>query len=146
MIYSFLLSVHLIVSILLVIVILLQSSKGGGLAGSAFGGGASTAFLGARGTATFLSRATTVLAVIFMLNSLGLSFMLGGTTAPVSVTQQAIQTEASNLPRVADEFGSGLETMPLQTLPGTTGGTGELPATTTTDTDNGAGSETEQSE
>ncbi len=129
MIYTFLLFLHLIVSILLVVVILLQSSKGGGLAGSAFGGGGgASSFLGARGTATFLSRATTVLAVVFMLNSLGLSFMLRGSSAPVSVTQQAISTEAQNLPRVAGEFDPGMDA-PLQTLPV------ESPITTPTDAD-----------
>jgi preprotein translocase subunit SecG len=118
MIYTFLLSIHLIVSVLLVIVILLQSSKGGGLAGSAFGGGGmGSQFLGARGTATFLSRATTILAVIFMLNSLGLSFMLRGSSAPVSVTQQEMATEAQNLPRLPGDYGTGMGEAPIGTLP-----------------------------
>ena len=87
--------------------ILLQSSKGGGLAGSTFGGGASS-FLGARGTATFLSRATTILAVVFMLNSLGLSLLLQGGGAPRSVTQQEIQQSgAQNLPRVPGDMNLG---------------------------------------
>jgi len=109
MIYTILLLLHVIVSLLLVVVILLQSAKGGGLAGSAFGGGMGTSFLGARGTATFLSRATTILGIIFMLNSLGLSFLLRGAGTPVSVTQQEIASEAGNLPRVPDmsELGSG---------------------------------------
>lgn len=100
MIYGILIFLHVVVSALLVIAILLQSSKGGGLAGSAFGGGATASFLGARGTATFLSRATTILAVIFMLNSLGLSLMGKGVGKPRSVTQQEIQSGAQNLPRV----------------------------------------------
>jgi len=121
MIYSILIALHLIVSVLLVVVILLQSSKGGGLAGSAFGGGAGASFLGARGTATFLTRATTVLAVIFMLNSLGLSFLLRGSSTPVSVTQQEIQSAAEHLPRLPESDGvdfSGSETAaPIETLP-----------------------------
>lgn len=117
MIYTFLLIIHLIVSLLLVVVILLQSAKGGGLAGSAFGGGGGTSFLGARGTATFLTRATTILAVVFMLNSLGLSFMLRGSSAPVSVTQQELSTEAQNLPRLPSDMGSGMGESPIGTLP-----------------------------
>ncbi len=116
MIYTFLVFLHIIISILLVVVILLQSAKGGGLAGSAFGGGSSMAFLGARGTATFLSRATTVLAIIFMLNSLGMSFMLKGSSSAVSVTQQEIQqSAAAGLPRVAGEGESA--PAPIQGLP-----------------------------
>lgn len=119
MIYTFLIVLHVLVSVLLMIVILLQSSKGGGLAGSAFGGGMGTSFLGARGTATFLSRATTILAIIFMLNSLGLSFLLRGAGTPVSVTQREIATEASNLPRVPDLSGGQSEGIPLGTVPAT---------------------------
>ncbi len=68
---------HVIVCIALVLVVLLQSSKGEGLAGSAFGGGGgmSGAVFGGRGAASFLSRATTVLAVIFMINCGALAFM-----------------------------------------------------------------------
>lgn len=117
MIYTILISLHVIISILLVVVILMQSAKGGGLAGSAFGGGPSMSFLGARGTATFLSRATTVLAVVFMLNSLGLSLLLRGVGKPVSVTQQVMQTEAQNLPRVPAESELNTEELPLGTLP-----------------------------
>lgn len=117
MIYTFLLFLHVIVSILLVVVILLQSAKGGGLAGSAFGGAMGTSFLGARGTASFLSRATTVLAIIFMVNSLSLSFLIRGSTRPVSVTQQEIQSEAQHLPRVAGDAGMGVGEIPLEGLP-----------------------------
>jgi preprotein translocase subunit SecG len=119
MIYTFLLFLHIVVSILLVVVILLQSAKGGGLAGSAFGGAGGTSFLGARGTATFLSRATTILAVVFMVNSLSLSFLIRGATRPVSVTQQEIQTEAQHLPRVGSDAGMGVGEMPLEGLPAT---------------------------
>jgi preprotein translocase subunit SecG len=125
MIYGILIFLHVVVSALLVITILLQSSKGGGLAGSAFGGGAASTLLGARGTATFLSRATTILAVIFMLNSLGLSLMGKGFGKPRSVTQQEIQSGAQNLPRVptASDFATpGVNPeVPITTPPGTPG-------------------------
>ena len=117
MFYVLLVLLHVVVSCLLVVVILLQSSKGGGLAGSPFGGGGSSmSFLGARGTATFFSRATTVLAVVFMLNSLALSMLIQGRKA-VSVTQQQIQSGASNLPRVAGS--QGMEGAPITQPPGT---------------------------
>jgi preprotein translocase subunit SecG len=119
MFYLILIILHLVVSLMLMLAILLQSSKGGGLAGSPFGGGTSMAFLGARGTANFLSRATTILAVIFMLNSLGLSLMGKGIGRPVSVTQQSMQTGASNLPRVPSA-GGNFEGIPGQQAPATT--------------------------
>ena len=68
---------HIIICIALVVVVLLQSSKGEGLAGSAFGGsgGMSGAVFGGRGAASFLSRLTTIFAVVFMLNCGGLAFL-----------------------------------------------------------------------
>jgi protein translocase SecG subunit len=66
---------HVIVSIGLILVVLMQSSKGEGLAGTAFGGSLSGAVFGGRGAASFLSKTTTVLAVLFMLNCAALAFM-----------------------------------------------------------------------
>ncbi len=66
---------HVIVSIGLVLVVLMQSSKGEGLAGTAFGGSLSGAVFGGRGAVSFLSKATTVLAVLFMVNCTALAFM-----------------------------------------------------------------------
>jgi preprotein translocase subunit SecG len=68
---------HTLVCILLVVVVLMQSSKGEGLAG-AFGGGGSGltgAVFGGRGAASFLSKATTVLAVVFFVNCGILAYM-----------------------------------------------------------------------
>ncbi len=78
---------HVIVSLALVLVVLMQSSKGQGLAGSAFGGGGggmSGAVFGGRGAASFLSKATTYLAVLFMLNCGALAYMSAGTRGGVS--------------------------------------------------------------
>ncbi|MFQ6008570.1 MAG: preprotein translocase subunit SecG [Candidatus Zixiibacteriota bacterium] len=66
---------HVIVSVTLILVVLMQSSKGEGLAGTAFGGSLSGAVFGGRGAASFLSKTTTVLAVLFMLNCAALAFM-----------------------------------------------------------------------
>ncbi len=66
---GFLLFLHIVVCILLIIIILLQSGKSADLAG-AFGGAGSQSTFGARGTATILSKATTVLAVMFMVITL----------------------------------------------------------------------------
>ena len=65
---------HIIVCIILVLVVLLQSGKGADLA-SAFGGASSQTAFGSRGPASFLSKMTTIAAVIFMLTSIGLSMI-----------------------------------------------------------------------
>src|SRR5579863_4501411 len=71
--YSFVLvTLHVMVCFVLVIVIMLQSGSAADLAGAFGGAGSQTAF-GPRGAATFLSRATTWCAIVFMMTSLALS-------------------------------------------------------------------------
>jgi preprotein translocase subunit SecG len=72
--YILILLIHIVVCIFLIIVVLLQSGKAADLAG-AFGGMGSQTTFGPRGSATLLSRATTVSAVLFMLTSLSLSIL-----------------------------------------------------------------------
>jgi preprotein translocase subunit SecG len=66
--------VHYVVCIFLIIVVLLQSGKAADLAG-AFGGMGSQTVFGPRGSATVLSKATTIAAVLFMVTSLSLSII-----------------------------------------------------------------------
>jgi preprotein translocase subunit SecG len=65
---------HVIACLFLIAVVLLQQGKGQDLA-SAFGGGGTQTAFGPRGSATVLSRATTILAGLFMVTSLGLSIV-----------------------------------------------------------------------
>ena len=74
MAYNLVLLVHILVCLFLIIVVLLQSGKAADLAGAFGGMGSQTAF-GPRGSATLLSKATTVSAVLFMVTSLSLSIM-----------------------------------------------------------------------
>jgi len=67
-----LVTLHVLVCFVLVIVIMLQSGNAADLAGAFGGAGSQTAF-GPRGAATFLSRATTWCAIVFMMTSLTLS-------------------------------------------------------------------------
>ena len=94
MLYGIVLGIHVVVCLALILVVLLQSSKGGGLAGgSAFGGGADATVFGGRGAATFLSKATTTFGAAFMITSLALTLMSANrNAAPRSViTEQAGQ-------------------------------------------------------
>ena len=68
-IYPILVIAHILICFMLVIVVLLQSGKAADLAGAFGGAGSQTAF-GPRGAATFLSRATTWCAIMFMVTSM----------------------------------------------------------------------------
>ena len=85
--------VHVINCILLIVVVLLQSSRGGGLAGAFGGGGTTQAVFGGRGAGTFLSKATTALAVIFMLTSLTLTVIGRQRVEQESVLQRTLEQE-----------------------------------------------------
>ncbi|MCA1853466.1 MAG: preprotein translocase subunit SecG [Beggiatoa sp.] len=84
---------HVLVGIGLITLILLQHGKGAD-AGAAFGSGASATVFGARGSATFLTKATAVLALLFFSNSFLLNYLSANTTGPKSV----IEEKEDNLP------------------------------------------------
>ena len=65
--------IHVIVSLALIFIVLLQHGKGAGI-GAAFGGSSQTVF-GSTGAAPFLAKITAGVAIIFMCTSLGLTFM-----------------------------------------------------------------------
>lgn len=75
-----LVTMHVLVCFLLIIVVMLQSGSAADLAGAFGGAGSQTAF-GPRGAATFLSRATTWCAILFMLTSMALSVKRAGPNA-----------------------------------------------------------------
>jgi preprotein translocase subunit SecG len=91
-----LLVAHVAVSLVLILVVLLQTGKRADLAGAFGGGGSQTAF-GARGAATFLSKATTWSAVTFMATSslLGVHF---GSESGESVVRDSSSRPAPTAP------------------------------------------------
>ena len=82
MIYYVIVTLYVIVCALLIITILLQQGKGGDIA-NAFGGGSSQAVFGARSGATLLTRATAVLAALFVIGAITLT--IWGQRGPGSV-------------------------------------------------------------
>jgi preprotein translocase subunit SecG len=74
MLYYVVLTVYVVICFLLLTVVLLQQGKGGDIA-AAFGGASSQTAFGARAGATVLTRATTVLATLFLLGAFVLSLM-----------------------------------------------------------------------
>ena len=91
---AFLTVIHVLVSIVLITSILLQSSKGGGMAGL-FGGGAGSSMLGGRGAATFLSKVTMWAGIAFALTSISIGLITAGTSAEQrSLVEQMAEEEA----------------------------------------------------
>ncbi len=73
LLYQIVTAIHIVVAIALIGVVLLQRGKGSEI-GAAFGAGASGTLFGARGSASFLTRTTAILATIFFLTSLTLAY------------------------------------------------------------------------
>jgi len=111
--YVFLLVVHLFVCLGLVAVVLLQSGKGGGLAGGAFGGSAQTVF-GGRGATDFMTRATMALGVIFFITSISLALMSGSRGAGRSLLQEQARRSSTSATTP-----SGVAPPPAATSPAT---------------------------
>ncbi|MDH5216260.1 MAG: preprotein translocase subunit SecG [Gammaproteobacteria bacterium] len=113
---SILIIVHLFVAAALVSLVLLQQGKGADM-GAAFGSGSSQTVFGARGSANFLSRTTSVLATVFFLTSLSLAYFAGqgrqvesvvdrlDGVAPIEAAQDAMQQAPAmeDVPVVPDE-------------------------------------------
>lgn len=98
--YGVFIAIHLLICVGLIISVLLQSSKGEGLAGAFGGGGMTGTVFGGRGAATFLAKATTVLAISFFASAMILSFMNPSTGVVTGGPQgeSAVQEAAGQLP------------------------------------------------
>jgi preprotein translocase subunit SecG len=105
MLQSIVLFVHLAVGLLLIGLVLLQRGKGAD-AGTGFGAGASGTVFGARGSASFLSRTTGVLAAIFFATSLTLAYFANQAPSADSLVDSVVTDDVSSAPAVvppADE-------------------------------------------
>lgn len=90
----FLVTVHVIVSAILIGIVLLQKGKGADI-GAAFGGASQTVF-GPRGSQSFMSKLTTAAAIVFMFTSLGLAL----TTTKKSSVMESVPVQSQTAPAV----------------------------------------------
>lgn len=100
----FLLIIHVVVCFALILIVLLQTGKGADM-GSAFGGGSSQTLFGSSGAGTFLTKATTAAAVVFMLTSLTLAYLSThrpGASIMLDVAPPAVQQEVEQVPETPD--------------------------------------------
>lgn|SRR5690554_4295629 len=72
--FEIILIIHIIIAFVLIVLVLLQQGRGAD-AGANFGGGSSQSVFGSRGSATFLSRFTAILAALFFITSLSLAYI-----------------------------------------------------------------------
>ena len=103
---------HTLIALLIIVLVLLQRGKGAD-AGAAFGAGASGTVFGARGSASFFSRATAVCATAFFVSSLTLAYLSSqSTAAPSSLLEDApiVEAESEVVPELNEE-------MPVSDLP-----------------------------
>jgi len=92
---TFIIILHVFVCVALIMIVLLQTGKGADM-GAAFGGGASQTLFGSTGASTFLSKATTIAAVVFMITSLALAYVTSAPRKSSSImTQEKVPVEQS---------------------------------------------------
>ncbi len=89
---ALLVTIHILVSIFLIFVILLQPGKGDGMGAMGGGGGTASAVFGGQGSVTFLAKVTSVCAVIFMVTSLTLAYR-SSHSASVLASRRVIAAE-----------------------------------------------------
>ena len=103
MLYSILVAIDVLLAIAIIALVLIQHGKGAD-AGAAFGSGASGTVFGAQGSASFLTKLTTVLAVLFFANSLWLAHLASNRPVAESVIdtnaveEVSIDKPASDIP------------------------------------------------
>ncbi len=98
--------IHIIACVGLMLVVLMQAGKGAGM-GAAFGGSSQTVF-GSSGATTFLGKVTTIVAIVFVLTSLGITIFSG---------PKASSSVMSNKAPVAQEQQPAIPTTPVQGNP-----------------------------
>ena len=103
---------YVLIAASMIVLILLQRGDGAN-AGAGFGGGASGTVFGARGSSSFLSRATAVLATLFFVVSLGMAIYLSRAGTPQATAQQGLGVMAGAAPSAAAKA----QTRPAQTAP-----------------------------
>jgi preprotein translocase subunit SecG len=114
--FTFLLIVHAMIAGSLVIVILMQRSEGGGLGM----GGSPSGLMSARGAADFLTRATAVLATMFVLSSIFLAVLATVSRAPTKIDTSLVRPTAPGSTAPLGGQQAPLPGQPISPLGGTT--------------------------
>jgi len=118
--------IHVIVSLGLILVVLLQTGKGAEI-GAVFGGGSSSTIFGSSGAGNFLTKLTTGMAIVFMFTSLTLGYFAGHrpsasifdsrTTPPRAPSSQSSPATTENASPAGGAQKAPISTPPQQTEP-----------------------------
>ena len=107
MLYSILVSVDVLIAAGLIGLVLLQKGAGAA-AGAAFGGGggggASGSVFGAKGSSSFMTRATAILAAAFFINSIVLAYLASNRDVAESVMQSVTQEQQIDIPETSSDL------------------------------------------
>ncbi len=120
--FSFLLVVQIVVSVSIIALVMLQQGKGADM-GAGFGAGASGTVFGSRGSGSFFTRATAILATVFFINCLLIASPLirdneqSANTVADQLEQQAVQMQEAE---ETDAMVNALENQQTDTLPAAT--------------------------
>lgn len=117
--YTLIVILHIVVSLAMILVILLQTGKGADI-GAVFGGGGSQTLFGSSGPTSFLGKMTAAAAIIFMCTSLFLAYFSGG--RPATSIMKGAQVPAmpgpigpsAPPPGMPQELPGGPQTAPAQ--------------------------------
>ncbi|KAA3611325.1 MAG: preprotein translocase subunit SecG [Calditrichaeota bacterium] len=118
--YTFLVTLFVLLSFLMIVIILLQAGKGQGLAGAIGGGMAGQSMFGGRGAADFLTKATTYIATAYMVLALGIGLLYKSEAEDTQksliqkkMEEQQANEQPSSLP-VANPSGDVIPEIPAQ--------------------------------
>jgi preprotein translocase subunit SecG len=114
---SLIIIIHITVAVALILIVLLQTGKGADM-GAAFGGGSSQTLFGGGGASTFMSRLTTIAAIIFMLTSLGLAYLSSHRATRSVMSQKTAPTteQTEQAPSKAADQTAAEGTVPVQPM------------------------------
>jgi len=119
--FSFLLVVQILVSVSIIALVMLQQGKGADM-GAGFGAGASGTVFGSRGSGSFFTRATGILAMVFFINCLLIASPLirdreqSADSLADQIEQQAVQQEQAEQVNAVVEALENEQTMPAEVM------------------------------
>ncbi len=99
---TILILLHVVFCVALIMIVLLQTGKGADM-GAAFGGGSSQTLFGSSGASTFLSKATTIAAIAFMVTSLTLAYISSRRTSTSVMTGVTPPAAEQSSPAATDK-------------------------------------------
>lgn len=120
--FAVLLVFHIFLSFVLIVAVLLQAGRGGGLAAAFGGGGPTETVFGGRTAATFITKLTQVVGILFFITSFTLAYMSRRTEGPSTLIEREMHTTTEPAPYVPGELPleEGTETPPAEQSSGET--------------------------